>query len=91
MPTTVDEFYSDWQGTYNKTIDVVKVNHIKNSITLVYGKDSHLTDNRVLGGLFQRLGDVNYQQNTQRIGMNYLKQELSVIHWNLLLRYGGMQ
>lgn len=77
VPTTVDEFYF-WtdKELIIKPFDVVKVNHIKNSITFgVVEEISHLTDNTsfLAGFISSDFGDVNYQQNTQRIGMNYVK------------------
>ena len=77
VPTTVDEFYF-WtdKELIIKPFDVVKVKHIKNSITFgVVEEISHLTDNSsfLAGFISSDFGDVNYQQNTQRIGMNYVK------------------
>jgi DNA helicase HerA-like ATPase len=77
VPTTVDEFYF-WtdKELIIKPFDVVKVNHIKNSITFgVVEEISHLTDNAsfLAGFISSDFGDVNCQQNTQRIGMNYVK------------------
>lgn len=77
VPTTVDEFYF-WtdKELIIKPFDVVKVNHIKDSITFgVVEEISHLTDNVsfLAGFISSDFGDVNYQQNTQRIGMNYVK------------------
>lgn len=77
VPTTVDEFYF-WtdKELIIKPFDVVKVNHIKSSITFgVVEEISHLTDNAsfLAGFISSDFGDVNYQQNTQRIGMNYVK------------------
>jgi DNA helicase HerA-like ATPase len=77
VPTTVDEFYF-WtdKELIIKPFDVVKVNHIKNSVTFgVVEEISHLTDNAsfLAGFISSDFGDVNYQQNTQRIGMNYVK------------------
>jgi hypothetical protein len=77
VPTTVDEFFF-WtdKELIIKPFDVVKVNHIKESITFgVVEEISHLTDNAsfLAGFISSDFGDVNYQQNTQRIGMNYVK------------------
>lgn len=77
VPTTVDEFYF-WtdKELIIKPFDVVKVNHIKDSITFgVVEEIAHLTDNAsfLAGFISSDFGDVNYQQNTQRIGMNYVK------------------
>lgn len=77
VPTTVDEFFF-WtdKELIIKPFDVVKVKHIKDSITFgVVEEISHLTDNAsfLAGFISSDFGDVNYQQNTQRIGMNYVK------------------
>lgn len=77
VPTTVDEFYF-WtdKKLIIKPFDVIKVNHIKNSITFgVVEEISHLTDNSsfLAGFISSDFGDVNYQNYTERIGMNYVK------------------
>lgn len=76
VPTTVDDFFF-WtdKELIIRPFDVVKVNHIKNSITFGVVQDiSHLTDNSsfLAGFISSDFGDVNYQQYTQRIGMNYV-------------------
>lgn len=80
VPTTVDEFFF-WtdKELIIKPFDVVKVNHVKNSITFgVVEEISHLTDNSsfLAGYISSDFGDVNYQQYTQRIGMNYIKAKV---------------
>mgnify|MGYP000998193066 FL=1 len=80
VPTTVDEFFF-WtdKELIIKPFDVVKVNHIKSSITFgVVEEISHLTDNSsfLAGYISSDFGDVNYQQYTQRIGMNYVKAKV---------------
>jgi uncharacterized protein len=77
VPTTVDIFYF-WtdKELIIKPFDVVKVNHLKNSVTFgVVEEISHLTDNSsfLAGFISSDFGDVNYQNYTQRIGMNYVK------------------
>ena len=77
VPTTVDEFFF-WtdKELIIKPFDVIKVNHIKNSITFgVVEEISHITDNAsfLAGFISNDFGDVNYQQNTLRIGMNYVR------------------
>jgi len=77
IPTTVDEFYF-WtdKELIIRPFDVVKVNHLKNSTTFgVVEEISHITDNSsfLSGFISSDFGDVNYQQYTQRIGMNYVK------------------
>lgn len=80
VPTTVDEFFF-WtdKELIIKPFDVVKVNHIKSSITFgVVEEISHLTDNTsfLAGYISSDFGDVNYQQYTQRIGMNYVRAKV---------------
>ncbi|MEK7432945.1 MAG: ATP-binding protein [Cyanobacteriota bacterium] len=80
VPTTVDEFFF-WtdKELIIKPFDVVKVNHIRDSITFgVVEEISHLTDNSsfLAGYISSDFGDVNYQQYTQRIGMNYVKAKV---------------
>lgn len=80
VPTTVDEFFF-WtdKELIIKPFDVVKVNHIKNSTTFgVVEEISHLTDNSsfLAGYISSDFGDVNYQQYTQRIGMNYVRAKV---------------
>jgi uncharacterized protein len=77
VPTTVDEFYF-WtdKKLIIKPFDVVKVTHLKDSITFgVVEEISHLTDNSsfLAGFISSDFGDVNYQHYTERIGMNYVK------------------
>ncbi len=76
-PSTVDEFYF-WT---NKTLilkpfDVIKVNHIKNSVTFgVVEEISHLTDSSssLAGFISSDFGDTEAEINTERLGMNYVK------------------
>ena len=80
VPTTVDEFFF-WtdKELIIKPFDVIKVSHIKNSITFgVVEEISHLTDNSsfLAGYISSDFGDVNYQQYTQRIGMNYVRAKV---------------
>jgi len=77
VPTTVDEFFF-WtdKELIIRPFDVVKVNHLKGSVTFgVVEEISHLTDNSsyLAGFISSDFGDVNYQSYTQRIGMNYVK------------------
>jgi DNA helicase HerA-like ATPase len=79
-PTTVDEFYF-WtdKEMILKPFDVIKVNHIKNSVTFgVVEEISHLTDNTsFIGGFISSdFGDVSATSYTQRIGMNYVKAKV---------------
>ncbi len=79
-PTTVDEFFF-WtdKELILKPFDVIKVHHIKNSITFgVIEEISHLTDNSsfLAGYISSDFGDVSYTAQTQRIGMNYVKAKV---------------
>lgn len=79
-PTTVDEFFF-WTNTDRiiKPFDVVKVNHINNSVTFgVVEEISHLTDGAsfLAGFISSDFGDVNAAAYTQRIGMNYVKAKV---------------
>lgn len=77
MPTTVDEFYF-WTDKERviKPFDVVKVEHIKDSITYgVVEEISHFTDSPsfLAGYISNDFGSVEHKPNTERIGMNYVK------------------
>jgi uncharacterized protein len=77
MPTTVDEFYF-WTDKERiiKPFDVVKVEHIRNSITFgVVEEISHFTDSPsfLAGYISSDFGSVEHRANTERIGMNYVK------------------
>lgn len=76
-PTTVDEFYF-WtdKKLVIKPFDVIKVNHIKNSVTFgVVEEISHLTDSAssLAGFISSDFGDTETEVNTERIGMNYVR------------------
>ena len=76
-PTTVDEFYF-WtdKKLIIKPFDVIKVNHIKGSVTFgVVEEISHLTDSAssLAGFISSDFGDTESEVNTERIGMNYVK------------------
>ena len=76
-PSTVDEFYF-WtdKKLIIKPFDVIKVGHIKNSITFgVVEEISHLTDSAssLAGFISSDFGDTEAEVNTERIGMNYVK------------------
>lgn len=76
-PSTVDEFYFWTQkNLIIKPFDVVKVQHIKYSITYgVVEEISHITDSAssLAGYISSDFGDVDVSLNTDRIGMNYVK------------------
>lgn len=76
-PTTIDEFYF-WttKDRILNPFDVVKVRHIKDSITFgVIEEISHITDtpSYLTSFISCDFGDVGCGLNTQRIGMNYVK------------------
>ncbi|MDQ3802132.1 MAG: ATP-binding protein [Acidobacteriota bacterium] len=76
-PTTVEEFYF-WtdQKLILKPFDVVKVRHIRESITYgIVEEISHITDSSsALGGFISSdFGNLDITQNMTRIGMNYVK------------------
>lgn len=80
MPTTVDEFYF-WTDKERiiKPFDVVKVSHIRNSVTFgVVEEISHFTDSPsfLSGYISSDFGDVTHKPNTERIGMNYVKAKV---------------
>lgn len=80
VPTTVDEFFF-WTDKHLvlKPFDVVKVEHIKSSVTFgVVEEISHLTDGAsfLAGYISSDFGEVEAKSNTQRIGMNYVKAKV---------------
>jgi len=79
-PTTIDFFYF-WtdKRTILNPFDVVKVEHINNSITYgVIEEISHITDSSSYLNNFisSDFGDVELQLNMNRIGMNYVKAKV---------------
>lgn len=79
-PSTIDNFYF-WtdQETILNPFDVVKVSHLKNSISYgVIEEISHITDsaNFLSDYVSNDFGDVNTEPNTYRIGMNYIKAKI---------------
>lgn len=77
VPTTVDEFFF-WtdKKMIIKPFDVIKVNHLNDSITFgVVEAISHLTDGAsfLAGFISSDFGEVESKSYTQRIGMNYIK------------------
>ena len=80
VPTTVDEFFF-WTDKHLvlKPFDVVKVEHIRKSVTFgVVEEISHLTDGAsfLAGYISSDFGEVEAKSNTQRIGMNYVKAKV---------------
>lgn len=79
-PTTIDDFYF-WtsKDMILSPFDVIKVNHINNSITFgVIEEISHITDTAsyLTSYISNDFGDVSIQPNTQRIGMNYVRAKV---------------
>ena len=76
-PTTVDTFFFWTDKKFIiKPFDVVKVEHLNNSVTFgVVEEISHLTDGAsfLAGYISSDFGKVETKINTQRIGMNYIK------------------
>ncbi len=80
IPTTIDEF-SFWteKELILNPFDVVKVNHIKDSITYgVIEEISHITDAASFLSSFisSDFGDVEQKSYSARIGMNYVKAKV---------------
>lgn len=80
IPTTVDDFYF-WtsQNEILNPFDVVKVEHINESVTYgVIEEISHITDapSYLTSFISNDFGDVNTQPYTERIGMNYIKAKV---------------
>lgn len=86
-PSTIDDFYF-WTkpDMILNPFDVVKIKHLKDSITYgVIEEISHITDtaNFLSDYISNDFGDVFTEENTYRIGMNYI---IHVLH-SLLLPY----
>ncbi len=80
VPTTVNEFFF-WTDKHQiiKPFEVIKVAHIKNSVTFgVVEEISHLTDGAsfLAGYISSDFGEVEATSYTQRIGMNYVKAKV---------------
>lgn len=80
MPTTVDDFYF-WtdKELILKPFDVVKVSHLKESVTFgVVEEISHLTDSAssLAGFISSDFGEVSATSYMQRVGMNYVKAKV---------------
>lgn len=79
-PSTIDDFYfwTDQEMILNP-FDVVKIIHIRNSVTYgVIEEISHITDtaNFLADYISNDFGDVDASENTHRIGMNYVKAKV---------------
>lgn len=76
-PSTVDEFcFWTKKNLILKPFDIIKVDHIKNSVTFGVVEDiSHLTDSSssLAGFISSDFGDTEAENYTERLGMNYVK------------------
>lgn len=86
-PTTMDEF-NFWTNSDLKlhAFDIVKVEHIENSFTFgVIENISHITDAQsfLTNFISSDFGDVNVNEPTLRVGMNYAKAKVSFNSFNL--------
>ncbi|MCB1193816.1 MAG: ATP-binding protein [Leptospiraceae bacterium] len=80
IPNTIDEFYF-WtsQDRILNPFDIIKVEHIKNSITFgVVEEISHITDSPSYLSSFvsSDFGEIDYKPNMNRIGMNFVKAKV---------------
>ena len=79
-PSTIDDFYF-WtkQNLILNPFDVVKVSHLQESVSYgVIEEISHITDtaNFLADYVSNDFGDVDAEENTYRIGMNYVKAKI---------------
>ena len=79
-PTTIDDFtfWTDPELILNP-FDIVKVEHVNNSFSYGVIEDiSHITDSAsfLTSFISSDFGDVNAEENTLRIGMNYVKAKV---------------
>jgi uncharacterized protein len=86
-PTTIDEF-NFWTNSDLKlhAFDIVKVEHIDRSFTFgVIENISHITDadSFLTNFISSDFGDVNIDEPTLRVGMNYAKAKVSFNSGNL--------
>jgi DNA helicase HerA-like ATPase len=86
-PTTIDEF-NFWTNSDSKlsAFDVVKVEHIDGSYTFgMIENISHITDAQsfLTNFISSDFGDVNIDEPTLRVGMNYAKAKVSFNNGNL--------
>jgi len=86
-PTTMDEF-NFWTNSDLKlhAFDIVKVKHIENSYTFgVIENISHITDAQsfLTNFISSDFGDVDIDEPTLRVGMNYAKAKVSFNSRNL--------
>ena len=86
-PTTIDEF-NFWTNSDSKlsAFDIVKVEHIDDSYSFgVIENISHITDAQsfLTNFISSDFGDVNIDEPTLRVGMNYAKAKVSFNSGNL--------
>ena len=79
-PSTIDDFFF-WtkQDLILNPFDVVKVEHLQKSVSYgVIEEISHITDtaNFLADYVSNDFGDVDAEENTHRIGMNYVKAKV---------------
>lgn len=79
-PSTIDDFYF-WtkQNLILNPFDVVKVSHLQESVSYgIIEEISHITDtaNFLADYVSNDFGDVAAEENTHRIGMNYVKAKV---------------
>ena len=87
IPTTMDEF-NFWTDSYMKlhAFDIVKVEHIDKSFTFgVIENISHITDAQsfLTNYISSDFGDVEIEESTLRVGMNFAKAKVSFNNGNL--------
>ena len=80
VPSTIDNFYF-WTASdmVLRPFDVVKVDHLRGSTTFgVVEEISHITDSSsfLSDYISSDFGDVEVEQNTIRVGMNYVKAKV---------------
>lgn len=88
-PTTMDEF-NFWTNLNLKlhAFDIVKVEHIEGSYTFgVIENISHITDAQsfLTNFISSDFGDVDVEESTLRVGMNYAKAKVSFNNRNLYI------
>ena len=92
-PTTIDDFtfWTDPELILNP-FDIVKVQHVNNSYSYGVIEDiAHITDaaSFLTNFISSDFGDVNAEENTLRVGMNYVTAKvvcLSLIHISAILK-----
>ncbi|MGV8148966.1 MAG: ATP-binding protein [Alkaliphilus sp.] len=89
VPTKIDEF-GFWtnKNLILNPFDVVKVEHVKDSATYaVIEEISHITDSASFLSNFisNDFGDVRAEENTMRIGMNYVKARVVENNKNIFI------